>query len=355
MGKILMLSDVHLDPRDRMGQFVSLPYGLVSQRLLDKINILQKIVEIVREEEINLIIDLGDVCNLINPPEWLRNKYAQSFLAPLLNLGCEIIMIAGNHGSDKRSTAFQSFEKISENVIFVNEPLIIEKFGKRLSFLPFYSLQEEKKLKKDLIGIPGDFLFTHLPVNKAQNYNGFKLPGFPPEIFKDYEAVYTGHYHRKQKIGNITYIGSLTVNNWNDWKIKNPGRVSILSISSSSKTNLKNISSLEDRKFFSYIVRIKDGMAEFWENNQDLDSLFDSIIRIQLIGSPSEIGEFDFKYHNTIFKKHNAHNVIWDIIKESPETIKTTTQEKNWEKIIEEKAKKDKELTQLGISFVKDI
>lgn len=64
-------------------------------------------------------------------------------------------------------------------------------------------------------------LITHLAIDGVRNNDGSVISGIlPTGTFKRFDHVLVGHYHDKQEIKNITYIGSLLQNNFGEDDLK---------------------------------------------------------------------------------------------------------------------------------------
>ncbi len=88
--KFMHLSDLHLGKR------------LIEVSLMeDQRFILDRIVEIAREEKPSAVLISGDVYDRSNPPAEAMTLFA-SFLRRLTELGCRVLVISGNHDSSER-------------------------------------------------------------------------------------------------------------------------------------------------------------------------------------------------------------------------------------------------------------
>lgn len=79
-------------------------------------------------------------------------------------------------------------------------------------------LLEEYSFKCNIKKI--DVLCCHLEINDFEiTPNQICDFGLSKNVFSDFDKVFSGHFHKKNTIGNITYIGSLFETSWNDYNI----------------------------------------------------------------------------------------------------------------------------------------
>lgn len=191
MEKIILTADLHIQD------------GLYCQVGLDYLDYLS---EFALSNGINKIAFLGD---LLDKSSRIKNDmFVPLFkkIDQMKETGLEMWFIFGNH--DITSTVTNS--SILE---------VFEKYGHLVNSIQTYELGNYtinmSPFTKDPALVPtvnADYLFTHL------NIMGFDLGGgriageeqqaFPVSMFSNYKMVFTGHYHKRQCIGNVQYIGA---------------------------------------------------------------------------------------------------------------------------------------------------
>lgn len=131
--------------------------------------------------------------------------------------GITLRCIPGNH--DKPDYASQdsyldiyssrySIEVVKSNSVFV------EQDGWSVHMIPFFDEKEVypgylKRHLKEAEFSKKNILITHIAVNGVRNNDGSQIED-TLEVggFDDFDKVLVGHYHNKQEVKNITYIGS---------------------------------------------------------------------------------------------------------------------------------------------------
>lgn len=255
MEKIILTADLHIQD------------GLYCQVGLDYLDYL---TEYALSNEINKIVFLGD---LLDKSSRIKNDVFVPLFKKIEHMkeqGIEMWFIFGNHditSTNTNSSILEVFEKYGH---LVNSIQTYELGNFTINMCPF---------TKDESLVPtvnADYLFTHL------NIMGFDLGGgriageeqqaFPVSMFSNYKTVFTGHYHKRQCIDNVQYIGAPYQLNFGDAGDYNKG-FEVL--------NLKN----GEREFIKYdkapIFR-KYTYDELWnkiENEKSLD-LGNSLVKI---------------------------------------------------------------------------
>ncbi|MCK5344041.1 MAG: metallophosphoesterase [Candidatus Heimdallarchaeota archaeon] len=177
----------------------------------DCLNFVTWFCEQVRSDpEIDHVIFLGD---------WNENRSALNIAtlnysyksAKLLNgLGIPVFFIVGNHDLYHRHTReihsvvpFQEFD----NFIVIDEPTLIEQIGDGALLCPYLFPEEYPNLVK-YIDIPfwaGHFEFKGFMVTG----HGMIMPTGPNhEDFNKPKHIISGHFHKRQAVDNIVYMGN---------------------------------------------------------------------------------------------------------------------------------------------------
>lgn len=231
MEKIILTSDLHIQD------------GLYCQVGLDYLDYL---TEYAINNNINKIAFLGDILdkssrikNDVFVPLFKKIEYMKE-------RGLEMWFIFGNHDITSTNTNSSILE-------------VFEKYGHLVNSIQTYELGNYvinmSPFTKDASMVPtvnADYLFTHL------NIIGFDLGGgriageeqqaFPISMFSNYKTVFTGHYHKRQSINNIQYIGAPYQLNFGDVGDDNKG-FDILNLEDGSREFIKYTLAPKFKKF----------------------------------------------------------------------------------------------------------
>lgn len=230
--KLMHLSDLHL------GKLV-----LEQSMIDDQKYILNQIIDIVKKEQVDIVLIAGDVYDKSIPTIEAVNLFS-NFLTKLYKLKVLVFVISGNHDSKDR-LSFGN-ELFVDNGIYIEGifngnlrcETINDKYGKlNIYMLPFIKPVEIKRFYPDeIIDTYEDAIkciLKHSSVNKSErnvimvhqfvtslgedvirsDSESISLGGIDNidvTLFKDFDYVAMGHIHGPQKVGRETvrYSGS---------------------------------------------------------------------------------------------------------------------------------------------------
>lgn len=156
--------------------------------------------------EVPLVIagDLNDTKAII------RAEVANRLIEILDDKCCPTYLLVGNHDLINEKGLDHGLNYLNDIVYVIDKPqMIIQSFEPKFDvwFIPYQS--DSEKLKVHLMGVPeGSLLVMH------QGFLGAAMGEYiqdrssiDPNEVKDFTVI-TGHYHKHQTIGTVTYIGS---------------------------------------------------------------------------------------------------------------------------------------------------
>jgi DNA repair exonuclease SbcCD nuclease subunit len=197
--------------------FTDIHWGLKNnsiQHNTDCTNFVDWFIETAKKQNCETCFFLGD---------WHHNRAAiniqtlQFSLRGLEKLSAafdKIYFIVGNHDMfyrDKRDTHSVEWAKHLPNVIIIDEWFT----QGDVSIIPWIVGDEWKRLKK----MKGKYVFSHLELPNFFMNAMIQMPDYKEiqsEHLHGYEAVFSGHFHKRQKKNNITYIGNAVPHNDSD-------------------------------------------------------------------------------------------------------------------------------------------
>lgn len=119
-----------------------------------------------------------------------------------------IIILLGNHDLAKRQgreIASINFARHLPNITLITDPLVIDD----VVLLPWLLEHELATVNQ----YRGRYMFGHFETIGAMMNSQVACTGGPHAIdaanFAHYGEVYTGHFHKRQKLGRVAYVGSI--------------------------------------------------------------------------------------------------------------------------------------------------
>lgn len=176
-------------------------------------------------EGIDTIIHLGDFLDRRKFVNFLTlNTVRNGFVDRLKKSGIKMHCLLGNHDIFyKNKSEVNSLQELfSDNFIIHDTPKVLEFDGLPLAMLPWINKENEAESLKFIAEAEADILCGHLELNGYQVLRNTPFDGgMSADLFKRYDAVYTGHFHTRHSIGNVHYLGcpyQITMNDYGDKK-----------------------------------------------------------------------------------------------------------------------------------------
>lgn len=151
------------------------------------------------------VIWLGD---FLDTKEVIRGKCLNALIAYLKSSKLRHIVIIGNHDWFNLECKAHALEalKLIPNVTVVDEPMKID----GLNFFPY--IHDKLHLEALLAAFTdrSEVLFAHLEVSQFDFGNGHicTSTGIQLDALKNLKRVISGHFHKHQEAGNLTYLGT---------------------------------------------------------------------------------------------------------------------------------------------------
>jgi DNA repair exonuclease SbcCD nuclease subunit len=204
--KFCQTADWHITTRTGYAQ-VRLDY------ISDNVNLL---VDEGKRNHIDFFVLLGDIFNVVNPPEEDRLFFAKQ-VTKMITVA-PVYIIPGNHDGNDKYSAFSSLGELvnDKRLIIINKPCILGMYGYKVCFLPYSS-----KLPKYILKARGkyiDVLFSHFSLIGAKvSKENFKLKSWiDSKLLTEFKYVGLGDIHKGQQINNCYYSGSINKVNFGE-------------------------------------------------------------------------------------------------------------------------------------------
>ena len=210
--KIALITDQHLD-----GRKGSLAFWNYFQKFYDQI-----FFPTLEKEGVSTIIDLGDTFDNRKSMDFNTfNRVNENYFKRLKDY--KVHMILGNHCTYYKNTnRINSPELLLDqykNIRIYASPEEITLGGKKFLMMPWINSGNRDECLKLIAESKADIMCGHLECDGFEVTPGMKFEGgFKVSAFKNFDRVWSGHFHHKSKHGNVQYLGNPYQMFWNDYK-----------------------------------------------------------------------------------------------------------------------------------------
>ena len=212
--KYALITDTHFGARND-----SLVFSNFFQKFYENI-----FFPTLKERNIKSVIHLGDV---VERRKFINFKTLNSMkdilFDPLDEMGGDIKIIIGNHDIYYKNTlsvnSMNELTKGMSHVTVYDEPCeVFLTDDHKVVFLPWICDDNEEQTKELIEKTRTKVAFGHLHIEGAEHIKGStSYDGHSPKIFNAFQRVFSGHFHHRSEIGNITYLGNPYEITWSDY------------------------------------------------------------------------------------------------------------------------------------------
>ncbi len=210
--KIALLGDVHFGARNDSAAFhkhFAKFYNEVFFPYLEEHNILH-------------VIQLGDVFDRRKYINFQSLQLAREYFFDRLNKDFVSWLLVGNHDTYYKNTnEVNSLDLLLQgyhNIHRINRCRSVEFEGVNFLLVPWWCEENDAHIREALLNTTATHIVGHFEIDGFDLYKGVSYQGeIKPSLFKNFEAVYTGHFHHKSSRGNIHYLGTPYELTWSDF------------------------------------------------------------------------------------------------------------------------------------------
>jgi len=300
--KIALLNDTHFGCRNDSPAFIEYQNKFYNEVFFPYI----------RENNINTLIHLGDVVDrrkFINHNT--AHNFKQNFWNRLEEKNIDTHIIIGNHDTYYKNTnevnALQNLE-ISKGAKVYTRTTEVEFDGLPILFIPWICDDNESDSVQKINDTQATIAMGHLEVKGFEMHNGhFNDHGQEKAMFKRFEKVMSGHFHKKSDDGQIYYLGTQYEMTWSDYgcpkgfhifdtetrdltRVTNPDTIFKKLIYNDKETNYDTIDLSEYDKSFVKLYISNRTDVEMYERLMDKFYNSINVHSIDVIEEPTDIG-----------------------------------------------------------------
>jgi DNA repair exonuclease SbcCD nuclease subunit len=177
----------------------------------------------IEEHNIKKIIQTGDLFDSRIKVNTRTLQFSKRILFDVAKKrGITIHSIAGNHDAYYKDSlkivTGQQVLKDYTNVHIYSKPTEISIGGIKISMIPWICKENETEILDYIKDDENRFCVGHFELALFRySKSSVAQHGLDSAILKNYEMVFSGHYHSKSVKDNIIYVGTPTENTWEDY------------------------------------------------------------------------------------------------------------------------------------------
>jgi len=212
MAKIAIIADTHWGVRNDSPIFLDYFKKCVDEFFLPTI----------KEQGVTDIIHLGDLVDRrkyvnINTAHRLRTDFLEKIC------GYSTLIIPGNHDEYYKDTyKINALDELVGDrypyIGLVMKPETFEFDGSDILLIPWITPDNYAETMEAIKSTTATICMGHLELEGFEFYKGqVSDHGQDKGIFDKFDAVYSGHYHHRSSIANISYLGAFSEHIWSDY------------------------------------------------------------------------------------------------------------------------------------------
>ena len=300
--KIALLNDTHFGCRNDSPAFIEYQNKFYNNIFFPYL----------KENNITTLIHLGDV---VDRRKFINHNTAHNFKKVFWNkleeLGIDTHIIIGNHDTYYKNTnevnAMQNLD-ISKDAKVYTRTTEVEFDGLPVLFIPWICDDNEADSVQKINDTQATIAMGHLEVKGFEMHNGhFNDHGQEKAMFKRFEKVMSGHFHKKSDDKQIYYLGTQYEMTWSDYgcpkgfhifdtntrdltRVKNPDTIFKKLIYNDKETNYDTFDLSDYDKSFVKVYISNRTDVEMYERLMDRFYNSINVHAVDVIEEPTDIG-----------------------------------------------------------------
>ena len=207
----------------------------------------------LKENGIDTVIHLGDVLDRRKFVSYrIATDFRQKFLDRFQEHGIDLHLIVGNHDTYYKNTnKVNSLDELvhHKNATVYSEAETVEFDGTPILMMPWINSENYANAVEHLNTSTAQICMGHLEINGFEMHAGHLAEnGYSKELFRRFDMVMSGHFHKKSDDGQIYYLGTPYQITWSDYNC--PKGFHIFDTSTRVLTRVENPYTLFDKIYY---------------------------------------------------------------------------------------------------------
>ena len=171
---------------------------------------------------IDTVIHLGDCFDVRKGIDyWSLNWAKENFFTPLQERGIKLHLIVGNHDIFYKESLRINSPGLNlqeyDNVTIYSNPGTFTISGTPVFMVPWICESNASEFSEELAYSEAKVCMGHLELAGFYANKDYQCQhGTDSKIFSGFDRVFSGHFHKKNTAGNVTYLGNPYQLYWND-------------------------------------------------------------------------------------------------------------------------------------------
>jgi DNA repair exonuclease SbcCD nuclease subunit len=178
----------------------------------------------LEEHGINTVIQLGDLFDRRKYINFMSlSESRRYFFDVLKEKGIHLHALIGNHDIFYRNTLEVNSPELVlkdyDNITLWSKPGTLDLNGFMIDMIPWICSDNEKEVYEFISKSLSPYCVGHFELLGYKMYPGMDShDGYSADFLKNYDQVYSGHYHTRSSGANVEYLGVPYELFWNDYK-----------------------------------------------------------------------------------------------------------------------------------------
>jgi len=178
---------------------------------------------IIDSNNIGTVLILGDTFDRRKYINFYSYKRAREmFFDKLAQRNIKVHMLAGNHDTYYKNTnEVNSPELLLQeytNIEVIDSPKTIEVYDTKICMMPWICPENYEDSMRELKETDAEICMGHFEIAGFAMMRGMPShEGLDRELFKQFDMVFSGHYHHRSADANIRYLGNPYELTWQDY------------------------------------------------------------------------------------------------------------------------------------------